>query len=296
MSTQTHTEVFYWGELPVGATVVTAFARKVEGRIVIQAMVKNPDGAEYEAASIPLTSIPTGSEVYLGPPTGPGTLLSDQPWHRGHWGPETRQSLRDAVVRASSREPLRGAVPMLLVPSEVTLVRPGLEGFPAECFIVMGRKATDVRSVPSWGAWRRWKDPEGNSRLAMTPSDQIPEGALVYVRADYLHPAEPVGPRAWEDHTFIPVHWGHESIALMSWDMVCRTPLQPRDERKFKIDKIFLYLNYLAAALQAVILLIDPAKRTSIKQIGWSAFVGSMVWSSRQTVAENEWFLTERMR
>lgn len=297
MSIMTDSEVFYWGEIPVGATVITSCARKIEGQMVYQAAVKN-DGEVmgYQATTIPLRDVRPGQPVYVAPPSSVDSILIDLPWRLTEWTPQTQSEIRQAITQTTLRQPLRGVVPLLLE-HEPVVVTEGLSDLPAECFIVVGRKAASVRQEPSFGVWRRWTDPDGTSRSAMTTQDCIPLGSIAYVRADYLESGEPIKPETlFAGHTFLPLVWSQEALVQIAWDMTCRTPLDRRTVRKMRIDRLFLWINIVVLGLQGAIMFLDSDKRGAPKQIAWTALVGTAAWSSKQTVAENEWFMAERMR
>lgn len=295
MTTATETEVFYWGEIPVGATVITSFARKVEGRMVVQALVKN-DTADmgYEATGIPLSDVQPGQAVYVAPPTGEGSLLIDTPWRLAEWTPQVQTEIRMAINRATASQPLRGTVPTLIEKDPV--LASSLSDFPGDCFLAIVCKAPSVRQEPWIKVWRKWTDPDGKARTSLVSPDNVPPGAYVYVRADYQEHGEPITARSHVGRVFLPVRWEAYWLERIAWDATCRTPLQRRDVWGMRIDRLFLWINIAVLFCQGGIMLADGDKRSDPRQIAWTALVGTAAWSSRQRVAYNEWFLAERRR
>lgn len=288
----TETEVLYWGEIPVGATVITALARRAQGHLMVEAMIKNPASMEVDSQTIPLDQVPDGDEVYLARPAGPGTLIRDLPLTKAVWGPETRAAIAAEVTRLSAEEPVRGVVPTRLEPSEI---HPGENDFPVNCHVVICRKPRNVKVYAEFLIWRFWQTPEYERRRTLIPMADYSPGGPVYVRTDYLEADEPLRDDPFTGHTFMPVDWTQQIVDDLDTDMRLRTELRRIDKASDTFDIATYHANQVAMGIQGAIMLIDSDKRGA-KQWGWAAFVAWCLHASKQKAHGIDVIRAERMR
>ena len=291
MTTTTEAEVFYWSEVPVGAIVITAMARRVQGRYAITAQVKNPPVMALTAQAIPLDHIEPGTEVYVSDPTGPGTLIEDLVMHRVAWGQPAHSALAAQIRRMSATEPLRGVVPYRIWPNEVT---PGVNAFPVNCYVVVCRKPVTIKKPAEYLMWRRWQSADGQQQTTRIPLRDWVAGVPTYVRTSYLEPGAALT-NAMQG-TFMAVDWTDATLSAIDDDMRFRTEPRRIDKAEDTLDIATYYVNQVAVATQVAIMAVNPDKRTDVKQIGWLGFISWALAASKKKAHETRAIRAERMR
>jgi hypothetical protein len=292
MSIYTDSEVCYYHEIPVGAYMISPMARKWSGEYSVGASVKNPVGYP-EPMAIRVEQIPAGEWAYVGEPASFDTRFGDIPFHKARWTPDRMAEVHREIDRIGEQETARGCVATLLTPNGV---RYPAQDFPADCYVMLGRKPRSVREWGSWVVYRRWVDQYGDRQWTEVAQDTVYSGQMVYVRADYLaYDEDPAGREAYDGHLFMPVLWNAANYTALMEDMRARTELQTRDKVKVGVDKAAYRANQVSLAVAVAIPAIDSDKRTAGRG-AWAAFVAWALHASGKQVASNEADRIARMR
>lgn len=287
-------ELHYWSQIPDGAIVITPKAALVDGSFDISIWVKSDSHPNGAIRTTP-ASLRAGEAVYFSIPFGPGTRLDAIPYAIGPWGDELLDALRAEIVRVQREEPVRAVVPHLLEPGHLVLegdwsLPPSFAGQ----WMLIGRMPENQHDQPRWHPY--YLRPLDTGAVGPIPAalGDIPDGALAYIRAQYL--------TRWHNLTgadttavpWIPVVWSIEVALALDADMLARITPDIRDRLR-KLDRTFTYrANQVALATQAGIMAINPDKRRSPGQWAWTGFIAAMTHTShgayqQETAHEQAW-------
>lgn len=203
-------------QIPLGATLVLPWARRIEGEYRITAWIN-------EGAEVPLSSIEDGRRVYIAVPS----MRSDYrrlAYLPNVWGEAARTFARAWIDDFNIKRPLLSAVPY-----EGWFVVPGCgpeNPWPLPCYQVAIIKSRTADVVPGISVRYWWQDENGVLRHAdLEDWGSIPPGEVVYVCARYLEAGTP-----WDTYpdrvAYYPVVWDQTNADAIAADCSARTSLR----------------------------------------------------------------------
>lgn len=287
----------YWGEIPVGATIIVPAASKPAGQYYYSTLVVGPSGAPTfdSLMVIHAEDIPLGLGVYVSQPTAGSTEVWNLAYRIAEWGTDTNLEIKQEIDRVNRDEPLRCVVPHVLTPNEITTTENWDKEFPQNCYVVLCRKEPGLEGN-WWAMWRRWMDPSGQQCMVEVDFSQMNASVPVYMRVSFLEFDDPIGDDAAIGQVFLPVVWSPALIQAVNGEMNLRVDLTLREKIAEKVDYATYRANQVAAVSQVAIMAINPDKRRSAGQWSWSAFIAWALYGSKQKVNENEARRLARMR